>query len=381
MRGWIVSGAVAACLAACAGRATPPEPLARPRAAANGLTAAEEAASIDELVERAPALAPRDTVQEPRAEVTVTLPRRPTVLPLVRPRAGGDALALADLAMARHDAFDAAAQYRAILAHRPAYAAYVQLRLAQAYIALGESQRALPLLRAAAAAPAPEGWAALVLLAELRAARIGAVEAVAELRALARGRVLELEAHLVHVVAPEERGALLMAMALASPPAAACELAVAAIASGHRDNPRELDIACRDDVDHALAVAMGGTIVDRTMTFEWQFDLAATTWERLKERAHAGDLDAVPWVRLAEQYLVARAHAVQERHKNLASYGAFAALSVAVDLLGRTGQTRGITAEQLRWIADELDPRFRVELPAPLMRRLGEARAAQPGAP
>ena len=376
MRGWIVSGAMVACLAACAGRPAPPTAGA---GAGEVRDPAERGASIDALVERAPALAPRADASEPPPDVSVTLPARPVVLPLVRPRAGGDALALADLAMARHDPFDAAAQYRAILARRPAYAAYVQLRLAQAYVALGEPPRALPLLRAAARAPAPEGWAALVLLAELRAARIGGVEAVAELRVLAGARALELAAHLVHVVAPDERGALLMHMALESPASAsACELAVAAIGAGYRDNPRELPIACRDDVDRALAAAMGVTLADRETTFAWQFNQAASTWERLRDRAHAGDLDAEPWVHLAAQYLVARAHAAHERHKNLASYGAFAALSVAVDLATRTGQTRGLTAAQLRSIAEELDPRFPVALPAALLRRLGEA---QPGTP
>ena len=349
------------------GRASPPTWVAT-----EGPDPTGDGDSIDSLVARPPELAPRAAVLEPPSKASVTLPRPPAVLPLVRPRAGGDALALADLAMARDDAFDAAAQYRAILARRPGYVAYVQFRLAQAYIALGDSRRAIPLLRAAATAPAPEGWAALTLLAELRATRVGAVEAVAELRSLARGRVLELEAHLVHVVPAADAAPLLMQMAVESPPSAACELALTAVALGHRDNPRALDVSCRDDVDRALVVAIGGTIVDRTTTFEWQFNAAATTWQRLVERAAAGDLDAMPWIVLADQYLVARTLAVHERHKNLASYGAFAALSIATDLMTRTGQTRGVTQTRLRSIAEELDPRFPVELPPALVRRLPE---------
>jgi hypothetical protein len=374
MRGMAAAAAVVACLAAsaaCAGRAA-----RRARVAGDGPDRAAvevDDVPIDELVARPPELDPRVAAREPVAVGNVALPRAPAVLPLVRPRAGGDALALADLAMARNDPFDAAAQYRAILARRPAYAAYVQFRLAQTYVVLGEASRAEPFLRAAATAPAPEGWAALVVLAELRAARVGAVEAVAELRVLAGTRVRELEAYLVHVVTPADAAPLLMQMAIESPPSAACDLAVSAIALGHRDNPRELDVSCRDDVDRALAVATGGTIVDRTLTFEWQFNNAANLWERLVDRAAAGDRDAVPWLELAEQYLVARSQAVQERHKNLASYGAYAALSIAVDLLARTGQTRGVTAARLRAIASELDPRFPVDLSPALLHRLGDA--------
>lgn len=67
------------------------------------------------------------------------MPDAPSVPLPERPAFGGEALELADLALARGDAFDATVQYRALLPKLdPRASEYAQLQLARAYIALGD---------------------------------------------------------------------------------------------------------------------------------------------------------------------------------------------------------------------------------------------------
>ena len=332
MRGWIVSGAVAACLAACAGRATAPEPLVRPRAAANGLTAAEEAARnrhmllLEGLGRFGAHMDPRQPAGATPSLVAPVMPPAPVVLPLVRPRLRDDALVLADVALARGDALDAAAQYRALLARRDrAIAGYVNVRLASAYLAMGDVRRADAALRDAVRSP-DAAWYAVVQLALLRLRTQSPSVVLGELSTLLPSRVGDLENLLVHVtLVADPAGAAEVLAAKAARDVSdprACGYVLAAIARGHAGRAPYIDARCAPEVERAYAMAYRHTWLDPRNPSRRLLGENLETWH-----AATATKDPGAWLAIAERAVEAMEVAQTDDDTRLASITAATALT------------------------------------------------------
>ncbi len=313
------------------------------------------------------------------------------MLPLVRPRAGGEALELADLALSRGDAFDAAAQYRAVLATgAQPYAPYVQIQLARAYLALGDGARAQALLREAASASGQEAWTALSRLGELRAAEVGAVVAADELRDLAGPSAEDLEAHLIDRGAPDEAARLLVVIAARTH---SCGYVMQALAFGTRVVPSWFDGKCLATAPTAVVGAAAGAAsharvdgaamvarnvrTDGVNAFLRRFGAAAATWDALAASVLAGDVAPEPWLALAEEYLATASLAVLEAHTEDAHFGASHALDVGLALLERAGRIDAAQLARVHVLIKQLDPSYRAAAVAKLLQFLRRSRGVR----
>jgi hypothetical protein len=271
MRGMATAAApVIACLeaatvAACAARAA--EPVERPRA--KGLTAAEVTRRNEHykllvaVGTYGPALDPRQPARATPTVMTEEMPPAPVVLPPVRPRTRGDALALADLALQRGDALDAAAQYRALLDRGDvAIAGYVNVQLAHAYLALRDVDRAYGALRAAIRSP-DTAWYALAELATLEVRTYAPISVLQELAPLLPPRAADLENLLIQLAKPEEVARVLEAKVERDRrDEHACGYALAAIARGSNRDRYGLGSVCETELARAVAVRNGALWVD-----------------------------------------------------------------------------------------------------------------------
>jgi hypothetical protein len=279
-------------------------------------------------------------------------PIAPSVLHPGRPSAGGSALELADLALLRGDALDAAAQYRAVLRHAaPSYAPYVHLQLARACEVLGDRRAAFEHFRDAARAPGPVGWAALTRLAEQRATEVGVLVAVDELSQLASMRVGQLEAHLLPWATDAEATTIVVRAATRTQD---CGLAFEAYLRDAALPPRLLDL-CRPAFVNALSPPWNATArstapsppttpnptlaprrVAATNAYLARLDAAGPLWDRHAARVLGGDLDPAPWLELADTYRQLRrdthATAPTVAFEGNLEAGAVAAIIVAVEL-------------------------------------------------
>ncbi len=242
---------------------------------------------------------PAATPQRMRPE----LPPRPIAMPLVRPRVRGDALLLADLAMHRGDAFDAAAQYRDLLARlTPGEAHYVRIQLGRAYLALGNTRDAEWLLAQAAASPEDNG-AALFLLADVRLAAVGPVAAYRQLRAIAGRRIDDLENYIVHRAQPGDAAEILVAKVRRSPQAdEACSYALAAIDRGGVLSTDGLGSGCALEIDRARAIVEGRLWLDWRNPSRRVMAGALRSWTAAWALVRDGGLDTQPWLDIAQMY-------------------------------------------------------------------------------
>lgn len=155
-----------------------------------------------------------------------TIPPLPPVAPqLLVPRAprpiiAADALTLAEQALERGDALDAAAQLRPLLSSaRPEARPYLEIQLSQAYVALGRLDEAETILRRAVARGTAHSWPAVFELATLLVRDRGA-DPVATWQELAP-RVdplrTDLGRHLLQFTTSEEAVAALSTYAPPSP--------------------------------------------------------------------------------------------------------------------------------------------------------------------
>jgi hypothetical protein len=254
---------------------------------------------------------PLETATELPAGLAVLLPRPPVLVVPGAPRAGGDALQLADLAMRRGDPRDAAVQYRALLAdRRPEVATYVRWRLANAALAIGEEAEGERLLRELAGASTPTAWAALLRLAERIADRDGVEAALAALRVRAEDRADDLERWLIARGHGPGRVALLVARAertVAKDERCACALAALTLdaeairAPSVRACHRELASGRLTRDDAPLAQALAAALVPDLQ--RKQLAEVEAEWAKLVGRANPVRENTSAWLDLAHSFL------------------------------------------------------------------------------
>ncbi|HUQ04403.1 MAG TPA: hypothetical protein VM261_18010, partial [Kofleriaceae bacterium] len=254
---------------------------------------------ISALLERPAGLEPfdeslmRDGYYRDFGRPKARMPQVPIVPSLGRPAAGGDALELADLALSRGDAFDASAQYRALLPKVHASASvYVTLQLARAYRALGDLERAVPLLESTANGTGSSAWVAIAELAELRASEIGGVAAVRELAPRAGRRAELVVDHLIHILPDEEAALLLLDKAVRL---SQCEFAAQAylLDPGLAEDEKAPCVLAANEVRYRAVV------VERVEGLVEYYDHLApfvARWEALADAARGGSRDAEPWL-------------------------------------------------------------------------------------
>lgn len=317
-----------------------------------------------ELFPPPPSLAREDVlapVDDSDAALGALLPREPVVVNPGRPLAGGEALRLADLAMTRGDALDAASQYQRLLGDRRSeVATYVRWRLALAYLQLGREDEAEAALREVAGASSPVEWAALCALADLLEARAGAPEAMRALGARAGRRADELEVRMLRRGRGPGRVALLVARAArATQPDDGCALALAALALDHRVVGDATVRRCYDDLRQgrlaarapAVAAASGQLHLGRTQLA--LVDDADHAWRTLDVR-EVERLDGTRWVGIASSYAFAFAIDEASPAGEVAAWCAVAALENARRTTEARRDPDPALADRVRLASDRL---------------------------
>jgi hypothetical protein len=279
------------------------------------------------------------------------MPDAPIVPSLGRPAAGGDALELADLALVRGDAFDASAQYRALLPKLDASAAaYVTLQLARAYRELGDRDLAAPMLKRSAAGADALAWVALVELADLRAGEIGGVAAARELAPLAGTRAELLVDHLIHSRPDEEAAALLVEKAVRLQ---RCEFALKAFVLDPGLSPNRAR-PCLLELDSARQVAEMRQRNKRLVEYYDHLAPYVDLWEELADAVRRGNRDAEPWLVFAEQISLLTTYARASDQMASLSSIARSALLVATELALARPQPDSGTVARIRAISARL---------------------------
>ncbi|MBZ0236469.1 MAG: hypothetical protein K8M05_29345, partial [Deltaproteobacteria bacterium] len=282
-----------------------------------------------------------------------TSPDHPPAPRVSRPFSGGEAMALADLALARGDAFDAAAQYRALLpALEPQAVPYAKLQLARAHAARGEHELADELLRRLVRGTGPEAWAALVELTRLRARDVGAREALRELEGVAGDRREELVDHLIAAASDEEAALLLIDKAARR---RQCGYAFEAVRRWPDAPLEDAPAACRGAIaDHRWKLERWER-AKPYLAVQRQLNPIVARWDRLADAARGGDRDAEPWVVLAEDVIAIGPLARQAGRRALVERVARAALDNAAELALAHAPSDVQLLPRIRAVADQLD--------------------------
>jgi hypothetical protein len=262
------------------------------------------------------------------------IPRMPPYPPPstpTRPLDASDAVALADLALARGDAFDAAAQYRALVGRVHGQSAdYVRLQLARAYLALDERTRSDPTLRELASRRGPLRWAALVALADAQCEHDDASRVLTDLAPLAGDDAELLADHLIHRSPAEQAATLLVDKAMRF---GECGYAFQALAYGHPLSG--LPDTCREMVamfsDYKESAAEHARLV-RDIEFHRHLNDAVARWDRLARAADARHPDPESWVALAEHIVKLTSFAATDENMATVRTATAAALDVAIVL-------------------------------------------------
>mgnify|MGYP000954249436 CR=1 FL=1 len=257
-------------------------------------------------------------------------PDRPRSMPLVRPRSGGEALALADLALTRGDAFDAIAQYRALLPQlEPDAVPYAELQLARALAARGEREEARAGLSRLATRDGPVAWAALVDLANLRIHQVGAVEATRELEHLSNARHEALVDELIHQLSREHSAALLLDKARRLE---RCGYAFEAVQRWPDVETAAVPARCRGRVANLRWMVERRERSRSYLAVQRRINPLVERWDALAVATRNGDHDPAPWVALAEDTLVLRELAEEAGRRGVIDRTARAALVIAIEL-------------------------------------------------
>jgi hypothetical protein len=373
-RAAVVAAVVVAAVvvAACGARA--PEPVERPRA--NGPTAAEEARRNEHykllvaVGTYGPALDPRQPARATPTAMTEEMPPVPVVLPPARPRTGGDALALADLALERGDALDAAAQYRALLDRGDvAIAGYVNVQLAHAYLDLRDVDRAYGALRAAIRSP-DTAWYALAELATLEVRLYAPVSVLQQLAPLLPTRADDLENLLIQLAKPDEVASVLEAKVLRNPrDEHACGYALAAIARGSNREQYGLGSVCETELARAVAVRDGALWLDTRNATRRLLGANLEAWR-------ATGADARAWLEIAQRAEDAMSLAQSDADVALASRTAAAALANVLRSLFNGDTLDDGARRRFDIIVEQLAPADQR-----IIANLLSIRLPQPGAP
>lgn len=365
MRGTVTAAVVSAaitcacaCLAAACG-ARAPEPVERPRA--SGLTPAAEARENQRLAELRrisrfhPLLDPRQPPAQTPQLVQEAMPPSAVVLPPVRPRMRGDALELADRAFQRGDALDAAAQYRALLDRRdPDIAGYVNVQLAQAYLALGAIDKATWALYEAARSP-DVAWYAIAQLAALRVQTLSAMTVRHQLAPLLPSRIDDLENLLIQLARPEEVPELLVAKVQRNPhDPQACGYALSAIARGATHGFNGMGGPCAAELSRAIAIADHQLWLDTRNPSRRLLGANLELWTR-----SPGDRNPSTWLGAAERAVLAIEAAQNDEDTTLASLNSVLALANVARLSREGVALDGAAIARLRAVYDALPEKWR----------------------
>lgn len=159
-------------------------------------------------------------------------PIPPPLMPRARRPPLGQALSLAETSLARGDAFDAAAQFRTLLAGAsPDASPYLELQLSRAYAELGDLDQAEAVLRARIRVNTSQAWPAVFELATLlvRYRDADAYETWESLAPLADPLRFDLAHHLLQIASSETARVRLAGVTAPPPPGIilACEASMA----------------------------------------------------------------------------------------------------------------------------------------------------------
>jgi hypothetical protein len=259
-----------------------------------------------------------------------TFPPAPHVPVATRPLVGGDALALADVALHRGDAFDALAQYRALVGNiDPAAASYLKLQIARSYVALSDPERAVPLLEMLAADTGDIGRVALFELSDVLASQHGVVEALRDIKPLAGPRYEDIVDHVINTCSDDEAVELLMDKAERLN---TCEYAVAAVAIRPLISAKDVLAACRWDVEVVQTAPAVRERYRRLVDFRVRLNPFVERWEQLADAYRAGNHDPAPWIALSDDVIALRPFARESESFARLSVIAATALVIASEL-------------------------------------------------
>jgi hypothetical protein len=384
VRGRFAGGAliafVAAAAAACAGRGA--EVVERPRA--SGPTPEEQARRNRYQLELEGmsayhGLDPRQHAAATPASVQEIMPTSPVVLPPVRPRLRGDALVLADLALDRGDPLDAAAQLRAWIGGRdPATTGYANVRLADAYLALGQIDRATAALTSAVRAPDTE-WYALTRLADLRVPEFGALAVTRQLTLMAPSRANDIEDYIIARAPRADVDELLVRKVERAPNTeASCGFAIAAVTHGARRIPHGVSERCRIEVARAIHAATGEPWLDERNPARRALEANRASWFTLLS-SPAQTPGA--WLAIAERYVEAKALATTPADSELASRSAGTALVNVLRVAWAGPRLSDDDRRRFDAVADALAPDDRKRITYLLRTQPVHAPRPQPEAP
>lgn len=298
-------------------------------------------------------------------------PDRPRSMPLVRPRSGGEALALADLALTRGDTFDAIAQYRALLPQvEPDAVPYAELQLARALAARGERDEARADLSRLAKRDGPVAWAALVDLANLRIHQVGAVEATRELAHLAGARHEALVDELIHQLSREHSAALLLDKARRLE---RCGYAFEAVRRWPDVETAAVPARCRGRVANLRWMVERRERSRSYLAVQRRINPLVERWDALAVATRNGDHDPAPWLALAEDTLVLRELADQANRRGVIDRTARAALDIAIELALARASPDERLLPQIHAASDSLEREYRdaVRAHVEILRREG----------
>jgi hypothetical protein len=321
-----------------------------------------EAVPIHALIARPPALELYDVdavraLLEDAPVLRATIPEEPYIAAPARPQSGGEALELADLALMRGDALDAAAQYRALLPRLDPHAAtYAKLRLARAYTHLRDRPRAKDLLYGIAGSLGPFTWQALVDLADLSVTDIGAAATLRELTPMAGARSELLADHLIHTAPDHVAAELLVDKASRLE---RCDYAQAALKLDASVSLGALSAACHKSLEEsrrAIAMQDFGT---RYLPYFERRNLFVARWDALALAARSGDLDPHPWVRFAEDLVAIRPLALNAERSEETDTIVRAALVAAIELSPDELRDDDWLVSRIRRVAGALGARHR----------------------
>lgn len=324
---------LALAIAACPARQQSPQP--SPAAdSPRGRHSAVEPYPIDLIVSPPIALVNfehADIVDPPAARPLLgESPLKPLVLLPPRPSVRGDALELADLALKRGDALDAAAQYRAFVDSRDdTVARYAQFQLARALAMRGDRLEGQRIFLQLARGADPIAWPALVELARLRADEIGPRATLLEVRVVARGRFEALADYLIHT-SPAEVGPLLLADKSAR--TQRCTYAYRAI---ELDPAVSLDTVprdCRAVIEEPRNEVLWRDHNSRWRAFEGRIDEVIERWDALARETRQGHGDPEAWLTLADDVYAIAVPTGRAAESYITTSTASAAVTVAVEL-------------------------------------------------
>ena len=286
-----------------------------------------------------------------------TLVDEPLAPVVLRPRSAGEALALADLALARGDTLDAVAQYRMLLPDvEPDAIPYVQLQLARALAARGDRHAAETLLRRTAKGSGREAWAALVDLAKLRARDVGAREALRELGDLAGWRREGLLDHLIGEASDKDAAVFLLEKAAAP---SQCVYAFEALRRWPGVPLELIPPPCWAALaDHRGAILMRARSTSY-IAVQRGLNLLAERWDALAAAAQDGDRAVAPWIELAEKVVDMAPLAAESGRSDDLEVIARAALGNAVELALASDPSDPTLLPRIREVAYRLAPEHR----------------------